>query len=687
MYRMMLSCDPEYKKAFDRVYRLITSECSPTTSGVSSSGSGSLAVSAKSLSGPGDPSISKALSSDLNNPLASEALSSGTDITAVIDSDPDILAALYESGMKTGDRKSSGTYYTSHEVVSFMCRDVLAHYLSNHIGLSHDDIYDAMKTEAKIDPGIAAKADRALESIRILDPAAGCGAFVTGMLDEIVRLRTLLQAKKHPFQLMYNAVINSIHGADIDPIAVEITKLRLQYRLMRGYEQYIQDTAASGRDFPEMPGSDNFKCSIVCVDSLLEYDNYGFDAIISNPPYISAVEASRSGRERRQALKQKYPQLKGAFDIYTAFLIDGIYRTNEKGVFCWIVPNKLLVSQYAAPVLEYLKNNGLMYSISVSDIGVFSKVGVYPVIISGNKHYAANSFTEYTADSLRNLANRCFAEKREMKSYKTFADHGIKIASGAAGFQAKQLQQYLREGTDVAEDKEQQRSHCHTSRNICHTSQDICRTGHNIIPFAVSGAIDKYRLKRSKIRYMGTTYREPFIIKGDKVAESKWDLWCSKKICIAGLTREIEAYYSREPLALGVGAYAIYDFGGFEPLYLLALLNSKFMSWYLREKFHERHLSGDYLAINKFTLEQLPLVKADKAVQEKIAQKAEKLLALYRTGVIDNEAVTLLNEIDETVYKLYELDSKEIDMIQSCNIRRQLRSLSVCGHIALYEGS
>ena len=100
------------------------------------------------------------------------------------------------------------------------------------------------------------------------------------------------------------------------------------------------------------------------------------------------------------------------------------------------------------------------------------------------------------------------------------------------------------------------------------------------------------------------------------------------------MTKELEAYFSMEPLALGVGTYAVYDFGGMDPFYLLGLLNSKFMSWYLREKFYERHLAGGYLAVNKFILEQLPLVRADKKTEQEIARRAERIQRLSCRGTV-----------------------------------------------------
>ncbi|NMA34262.1 MAG: hypothetical protein GX940_06905 [Clostridiaceae bacterium] len=626
---------------------------------------------------------------------------------------PDILVKLYTSTLQTSHKKRSGVFYTPPEVVRFMCRDSLAHYLSNSTGLSFDHTLEFMdritadgQNDTNIDAGMLLRADRALEAIRVFDPAAGCGAFICGMLDEIVRLRSGItkylgdsSAKgvndprymrndpaqnadsprtapgRHPFILKYNAVTNSIHGTDIDAAAAEITKLRLWYELITEFERYRKDAEKAGGTADPDPGA--FRCNIACADSLFEFDAQDFDVVIGNPPYISAVEGSRKDRRIRQAVRKKYPQLKGAFDIYTAFLLDGIHRLNDKGIYCWIVPNKLLVSQYAAPVLQHLKENGLRYAISVSDIKVFSGVGVYPVIVTGNKRDADGSgmntadgfrehttsgFREYAAGSLQQLEARCFVVRPEIKQYKTFADHDIKIASGAAGFQAATLKQYIKEISDMEDTIIQVPDAPDTAEPAgCPAGMDRC----GFIPFAVSGSIDRYRLDRSNVRFMGTAYKNPFICRGEKISGRKWDLWCSEKICIAGMTKELEAYFSMEPLALGVGTYAVYDFGGMDPFYLLGLLNSKFMSWYLREKFYERHLAGGYLAVNKFILEQLPLVRADKKTEQEIARRAERIQRLSCRGTV---AKRLLGEIDELVYIIFGLDGKDVDKIKNSEI-------------------
>ena len=157
-------------------------------------------------------------------------------------------------------------------------------------------------------------------------------------------------------------------------------------------------------------------------------------------------------------------------------------------------------------MLQHLKENGLRYAISVSDIKVFSGVGVYPVIVTGNKRDADGSgmntadgfrehttsgFREYAAGSLQQLEARCFVVRPEIKQYKTFADHDIKIASGAAGFQAATLKQYIKEISDMEDTIIQVPDAPDTAEPAgCPAGMDRC----GFIPFAVSGSIDRYRL-------------------------------------------------------------------------------------------------------------------------------------------------------------------------------------------------
>ena len=74
------------------------------------------------------------------------------------------------------------------------------------------------------------------------------------------------------------------------------------------------------------------------------FDMGGFDIVIGNPPYVSAVEMARTEYEKL-IYKKNYPQATGAYDIYVLFLLRGLMIT--KNVFFWIIPNKFLIADYA----------------------------------------------------------------------------------------------------------------------------------------------------------------------------------------------------------------------------------------------------------------------------------------------------------------------------------------------------
>jgi hypothetical protein len=305
----------------------------------------------------------------------------------------------------------------------------------------------------------------------------------------------------------------------------------------------------------------------------------GFDIVIGNPPYISAVSMARS-LEEKQYYKKKFPEAIGSYDIYILFLLRTLDLISRSGNYCWIIPNKFLIADYASLTKKKLLSNGLILSIDVSTFEVFKNTSVYPIIILGSKFKNRyKDFQELLLDNYTDLEAKKFRIPFVLKEHKTFADFNIKFGSGATGFEASILKSLIS-----------------SVKN------------NNSIPFVVSGGIDKYSFSNTNIRFMGTKFSKAYIKFSNKIAKSKWIFWNSPKIVIAGMTKEIEAVFVKKALALGVGTYAIYSWNDFNPKYLTGLLNSKYLSFYVQTKFKDKHLSGGYLAINKSTLEKLPLV-------------------------------------------------------------------------------
>jgi hypothetical protein len=706
-------------------------------------------------------------------------INENTPIEEEVALDPELLGKVFENLLasynpetKATARKPTGSYYTPREIVNYMVDESLIAYLTNSLkdrlpelaktdGL--DDIlrevfaykeykgnehyFNTKESVALID---------AIDNVKVLDPACGSGAFPMGILHKLVFIlnkldphnqmwkeRQILTAKKIDdieardvavksiedsftrneldYARKLYLIQNCIYGVDIQPIAVQIAKLRFFISLVvdqnldekldnRGILplpnletkfvaantlipldkpkfgqrlalrspaviQKEQDLANIRKDYfaaktpvrklkcretdarlraelADLLKDDGFPGKTAKL--LANWDPYdqnthadwfdpewmfgviaGFDVIIANPPYVSAVEHVKNDPASHDLYRHLYPLLDGAYDLYVVFLLRGEELCKPTASYAWIVPNKLLISDYSKASLKHLINSGLHSSIDVSIYHVFENTGVYPIIILGNK-FENKPFSSFSISQIGDLSESklIIKDNETLVAFTTFKDLGVKIGSGATGFQAQQIVDCL-------------------SENRVSSS----------IPFVVSGSIDRYSIDYENVRYMGDKYQKAFVVKGEGIADSKWSFWNKEKIVIAGMTKRIEAYYSTKPLALGVGVYAIFDYANFSPKYLLGILNSKYLSYYLNVKFKDKHLAGGYLAINKTTIEQLPLVKAQPSKEQTIVDIVDRIL-LRKLNHSEGSTKDLEDEIDQLVYQIYELTPDEIAIVE-----------------------
>ncbi|WP_305874724.1 type IIG restriction enzyme/methyltransferase [Helicobacter pylori] len=368
-----------------------------------------------------------------------------------------------------------------------------------------------------------------------------------------------------------------------------------------------------------------------------EGDFLGFDCIIGNPPYINTRELSKNNSVTKEKYRQIYREVSGSYDIFILFILMGL-RLQKVSNFAWIIPNKFTSTEYGRPIFEKLKSENKIKSIvDVSYIKTFENASVYPILLIGKNN---SVYSEYYIESQDDLSDNNLKERTLSIAnlrFITMAQYGLKFQSGTTGFEAQKIFSYIKSGYQ----------------------QDS-------IPFAVSGSVDKYVCDTSRVPYMRKCFKYPHISVKVPVAKTKIDFWINEKIVIAGMTKIIEAYYTKTPLALGVGIYAIYDFCGINPLLILGVLNSSFMSWYARENFKDKHMSGGYLGLNKGNLEKLPmfeLTKSNKPTADKIIALVDKILQIKEK---DPKANTqrLEKEIDALVYQLYNLTDEEIKIIE-----------------------
>ena len=230
--------------------------------------------------------------------------------------DPEILGRIFENLLarinpETADtvRKSSGSFYTPREIVDFMVERGLADFLHRSTGLDKAIVEAVVSYDLNDDRNHeVSEADRRaiiekLLSIKVLDPACGSGAFPIGVLQRIMHIFRVLdptaeiwvdlqtknlprelrklfkretEAKNFEYLQKHFVVRDSIYGSDIQPTAVEISRLRCFLTLI--VDQEVRDEEPNRGIYP-LPNL-NFKFvssnSLVALTSISEL-NFGED--------------------------------------------------------------------------------------------------------------------------------------------------------------------------------------------------------------------------------------------------------------------------------------------------------------------------------------------------------------------------------------------------------------------------
>jgi hypothetical protein len=158
--------------------------------------------------------------------------------------DPEFIGKVFESLLSCIDtdsketrRKVTGSYYTPREIVDYMVSESLDTYLQNN-----NDLLQC----------------------KILDPACGSGAFPCSVMNEIIRRidpeKQLSQQERYHKKL--KVLQDVIFGVDVQPMAVQITTLRIFLSLI---QEVIPDKKKENYGIEPLP---NLETKFVCADAL-----------------------------------------------------------------------------------------------------------------------------------------------------------------------------------------------------------------------------------------------------------------------------------------------------------------------------------------------------------------------------------------------------------------------------------
>jgi len=322
-------------------------------------------------------------------------------------------------------RKAGGVYYTPTYIVDYIVKQTVGKLIEDK------------------KPGPRG----AVSKIKILDPACGSGSFLLGAYqylldwhrDEYIkddpkkwaqgRAPRLYQSAHGEFKLTIDErkriLLNNIFGVDVDPQAVEVTKLSLLLKVMEGEDEQAINRQLSlfqERILPDL-GS-----NIKCGNSLIGSDFYegqqkglfdeeemyrvnafdwekefseimkedGFDAVIGNPPYVRQELLG----ELKEYFEKHYNVYHGIADLYTFFIERGISLLKHDGMFSYIVANKWMRANYGKPLRQWLKQQHIIQITDFGDLPVFEKATTYPCVLVIKKAKAKKTFVATQVEAL-----------------------------------------------------------------------------------------------------------------------------------------------------------------------------------------------------------------------------------------------------------------------------------------------
>lgn len=172
--------------------------------------------------------------------------------------DPEMLGKVFERLVLSREqerdlRKGTGSYYTPREIVQFMCQHSLGSYLAGKLpdhATAIAAFVPSADASAITDTDQARALRRLLLEVRVIDPAVGSGAFLVGMLQEIVRLVAALDARigeddteahNYAYNLKKKVISRALYGVDLQAEAVQICELRLWLSLVVDFEPQTPD--------------------------------------------------------------------------------------------------------------------------------------------------------------------------------------------------------------------------------------------------------------------------------------------------------------------------------------------------------------------------------------------------------------------------------------------------------------
>ena len=596
-------------------------------------------------------------------------------------------------------KKAGGVYYTPQYIVEYI--------VENTVG--------------KL---IAGKTPEEIAHIKILDPACGSGSFLIGAYTYLLRYHLdwyvnnkpkkhkgkMFQAKENEWYLTTaekkRILLNNIFGVDIDPQAVEVTKMSLLLKVLEHESRESIDNQAKLGLEGVLPNlGDNIKCGNSLIGpeyfdtkqetlfdetemrrvNVFDWDDDkkgfggimkrgGFDCVVGNPPYGALITSAEI-----EYLNSKFKHQQYALDTYLLFVEKALTLLKDCTLLGVIIPNTWLLNLTMDKIRKHIFHESQVEEIVHYRHPVFSKATVDTEIVILRKGLP----------KLNHKLSITIVQKDHSVS-----QYGIFQRKWQKG-EGKPVNVFERPEYEPLVDK------------LSHTTplDDLCRITQGTKPFQVGkGKPPQTREIVNKKPFVSDTKKDDTfrpLLRGSLM--NKWhirwknDYWISfgdwlaeprysanydlpEKIVIRQTGDSLVATLDREQFIVRDNLYTIVPrCNDVIPAYILGLLNSRVLNWYYQKIINPEQ--GEALAqVKRGHIAQLPIRTIDfsdpteKAQHDKLVALVENMLEqqkkyhdarMERDKELYERQIKMVDaQIDRLVYELYGLTEEEVKVVE-----------------------
>ncbi|MGI0530674.1 Eco57I restriction-modification methylase domain-containing protein [Treponema socranskii] len=607
-------------------------------------------------------------------------------------------------------QKAGGVYYTPPYIVKYI--------VENTIGKK-----------------LAGKTPDEVSRLRFVDPACGSGSFLVGAyqylldwhLDRYYAEEQRTQAEKKG--LIYKDVatqgyklsieekkrilLNNIYGVDIDAQAVEVTKLSLFLKLLENEGKALSTTGQAAlfrtsdiqaKILPDM--SHNIKCG----NSLIGTDYYagkdltlfgieeqrkvnafdwdiqfpdvfahgGFDCVIGNPPYVFARDSKDKGMsdDDKYYYTEHYSIAKYQINLYHLFIEKSTLLLADNGLFAFIIPNNWLTINTNKDLRNFILHKSDV-SILNFKYKVFDGADVDTCILiflnnqSNTNMLLLQSSSDREIKKIKETKTTFFSEQTDLiintdlfsnEQFFTIINQIEKnsypldeYASIKAGLQAYEVGKGMPTQTKKMKDE-----------RIYHSLE---KKDENYFKYLDGNDIKRYEL---------TWERREYLCYGKNLAAPRgdWNLFSSPRILVRQIPSKppycINACYTADVYLNDRNSMNVIYIKN-NPLFILAILNSRAVSFWFEHKFGKLS-RGIFPQFKINELARFPIPSATAEQQSSLAGLAEQMMltvAQLHGNVSDSDKKFLQQRVDildrqinTVVYGLYGLTADEVKVVE-----------------------